>query len=826
MHDLSVTILALGGLLALASVLLPVAQRFHYPFTVLLALVGILLGLGLEFIEGIQVSQPVRELADALSGFRITAEMVLFVFLPTLIFESALSLDVRHLMRNLGPILMLAVVGLLVSTLIVGVALEAWSGQPLLLCLLLGAIVSATDPVAVVALFRDLGAPERLTLLVEGESLFNDATAIVLFTLLLGMLTGGTDATVASGIVTFAQVFLGGVVAGWLIARGACALLGKLPEMPVAETTLTVCLAYIVFIVAEHHLHVSGVMAVVTAGLVIGSTGRRVVSHEGWEDLSKLWEWLGFWANSLIFLLVGMRAPSLLEGVDTQLTIAIAILIAAAIAARALILFGLFPLFGRVVPTARMSASFRTVMFWGGLRGAVSLALALLVLETPQLDADSKGFVTVLVTALVLFTLFVNAPTVRPLLSLFGLDRLPRDDIAVRDRMLTRALRQVRDQVEGLAEACDMEDEGVRQPVLQEIDSRIRDADEEIGREALPEDVAVRIGLRALLDLERHGYESYFDDGVISSGTYRVLGAHVGVYQDALRDGGMERLEEVCAASLDYGRVFRLALGLHRRTGWDRPLARTIARRSELLLAQRTVLRELGGAGMETVATISGEAALGQVSEFLRGRLERTEEALNALRVQYPDFTRELQRIHLMRMGLHHEEERYRRLYQDGVFGDRVLSSLNQALESRMQEASAMPVLDLGLEPRLLLSRVPLFEHLPEANLHTLAGILHSMLVLPGEKVVTEGEIGDAMYFISSGALKVEVDPPVTLGTGDFFGEIALLEAQPRNADVTALGFCEVLVLDRDDFRSVMAGDETLSEEIRRVARDRLGRRD
>ena len=158
-----------------------------------------------------------------------------FVFLPALVFESALAIDVRRLLDDIAPILMLAVLGLLISTGTVGFTMQAVTGQTLLVCLLLGAIVSATDPVAVVAIFKDLGAPKRLAILVEGESLFNDATAIVAFVILSSMVLGVSEPTVLSGTGEFLKVFFGEFAVGYVIARIGCFLLPILGESTAAK---------------------------------------------------------------------------------------------------------------------------------------------------------------------------------------------------------------------------------------------------------------------------------------------------------------------------------------------------------------------------------------------------------------------------------------------------------------------------------------------------------------------------------------------------------------------------------------------------------------
>ena len=265
------------GLLLIAAATLAFTKRINLPFSVALVLVGI----GLSYIaeSGPLFLRPIAE-------YHISPEVILYVFLPTLIFESAFNLDARHLRQNLLPILTLAVPGLLLSTAIIGTFVWTVTSAilsspiPLPAALLLGAILSATDPVAVIALFKQLGAPKRLTILVEGESLFNDATSIVLSKILLGVALAGyfTAETVFGGVLEFLGVFLGGIFIGWLAAIAVGLILGRVESDPFIETSLTTVLAYFSFLISEEVFHVSGVMATVAAGVTMGGWGRAKIS--------------------------------------------------------------------------------------------------------------------------------------------------------------------------------------------------------------------------------------------------------------------------------------------------------------------------------------------------------------------------------------------------------------------------------------------------------------------------------------------------------------------------------------------------------------------
>ena len=353
-------------LLLIATVTRAMTRRLKLPFSVVLVLVGI----GLAAL-----STAYPRVFAVLHDLEISSALIFYVFLPTLTFEAAFNLDARQLRENLGSILVLAGPGLLLSTLIIGLIVGMTTPIPLTAALLLGAILSATDPVAVVALFGRLGAPQRLRVLVEGESLFNDATSIVLARLLLGVVLAGTVSgrVIVQGAVDFVVVFVGGLGVGWLLGLLTGYALGKVEDRFI-EITLTTVLAYVSYLVAEEVLHVSGVMATIAAGLTIGGWGRMKISFTVRHYLESFWEYVAFIANALIFLLVGLRVEpfSLWATLGLLFWVVVALL-----ASRAAVVYGLMPLVERLPRAEPMTRAYRAVIFWGGLRGAIALAIVL-----------------------------------------------------------------------------------------------------------------------------------------------------------------------------------------------------------------------------------------------------------------------------------------------------------------------------------------------------------------------------------------------------------------------------------------------------------------
>jgi CPA1 family monovalent cation:H+ antiporter len=821
---LFLVVLGLFVLLLIASLLQPVARRLNFPFTVLLAAAGVVLGVIVMVIPDKSSAGIAGDFLHAIENLDITSEAVFFLFLPALIFESAMSINVRHLMKDIKPILMLAVIGLLISTFAVGFAVEAVSGIGFVACLLLGAIVSATDPVAVVAIFKDLGAPKRLTILVEGESLFNDATAIVMFIILAAVMVAGAEASAGNAAIDFIKVFFGGIAVGLVASRTMAWIIGAIRNVPLVEITLTVVLAYLSFLIAEHYLHVSGVMAVVTAGLVMGSYGRTKISPATWHALHETWEQLGFWANSLIFFLVGILVPNVLKEFTGEQAIWLVVLIAAAFVARFVVLYAVLPAMVRAKLSQNVSNAFKAIMFWGGLRGAVSLALALVVFETPGVDQEIKNTIVVLVTCFVLFTLFINATTIRFVMSMFGLDKLSPADIAVRDRVMALSLGRIRDEIHQVAAAQQVAPK-LAGEIAEDYTKRLAALEHRTAATAeLSEDDRVKIGLGTLVNREREIYLKRFSDGVASDDITRALLANADTLEDGMKAEGVPGYEEAVSQKLGFGLGFRVAMDLQRRIGYTGALQSQLAERFEVLIATQTALRQLRDVTGKSMESLLGADAAGRLAEILGRRAEQTDRALDALKLQYPEYFEAVQRCHIGRVAVRLEDLDYRRMLSEQLISPDVYNHLTQELDNRAEEFETMPELDLGLDPEAMVAKVPFFAELDPARIRQIAALLRPRLVLPDEKVIAKGETGDAMYFVSTGALEVAVgEQPIRLGSGDFFGEMALVHDAPRNADVTALGYCQILRLSAREFRHLTESQPDLKETIERVAAERLG---
>ena len=341
--------------------------------------------------------------------------------------------------------------------------------------------------------------------------------------------------------------------------------------------------------------------------------------------------------------------------------------------------------------------------------------------------------------------------------------------------------------------------------------------------QGIADDDWARIGLATLGHQERKACMELFADGFISSDVTRKLLGQVDDILDGLKAGGIEGYRAAVDKRLGFGPGFRLALQLQRRLEWTGPLAHELADRFEVLLATRTILREVLGKGLSTVVSMVGEDTGEHLRALLGERLTATERALNALRLQYPDYARILQQRHLGLAALRLEHADYDAMLGAEVISKEVFADLERELEARAREFETRPTLDLGLEPENLVRKVPFLAVLPDDRIAAIAKLLKPRLAIPGERIVGKGGAGDAMYFVSTGAVEVALEPePRQLGSGDFFGEIALLRDVPRTADVTAQGFCDLLTLSVRDFRGLLDANPEMRETIERVARERL----
>jgi NhaP-type Na+/H+ or K+/H+ antiporter len=409
--------------LLLGALIKSVSKTLSSPYCVILLLAGLSLGL---YGRTEHIQENLSGLNSALTTLaQVNPHLILLLFLPTLIFESAFSMDPHLFKRLIKQIMVLAVPGLILSTALTAVFTFyffpwQWSWT---VCFLFGALISATDPVAVVSLLKEISSRKRLETLIEGESLLNDGTAIVFFSLFYGLLTSGGEANL--DIVAISGSFISVVLLGLLtgLAVGAVFLfwIGRLFNQAIIEITLTISAAYIAYFIAENVLHVSGVVAVVSLGVLVASVGRTRISPGVSVFLHHFWQMMAHIANTLIFILVGIIIASRIRLDNWEWWVTLAGLYIGIQIIRAVTVFTFMP----ILKQAGISKDKAIIVIWGGLRGAVSLALALIIAQDNFLPKELGDQILFLTAGIVVLTIPINASSMSLLLRYFGLDTLP-----------------------------------------------------------------------------------------------------------------------------------------------------------------------------------------------------------------------------------------------------------------------------------------------------------------------------------------------------------------------------------------------------------------
>jgi CPA1 family monovalent cation:H+ antiporter len=553
-----------------------VVKKVKIPYTVAL----VLLGLALTFVQaplapvqnipgrvilpdevapdevGEVVTEEEPSAAEPVTDIRglISGQLILALLVPPLIFEGALHIRWRRFRKNLLSILLMALPGVLLATVIVaGVILSlgnvldsffpnaaSWLAIPIPAAIAFGALISATDPVAVIAFFRTLGVSKRLAVLVEGESLLNDGTSIVIFNLALAL--GG--ASVAHGaesagfdwvgaVVEFGRVAIGGLLVG--IAVGAFAVfLFRILEDRLVETMITLPVAFGSFILAEHY-HLSGILAVVAAGILVGNAMQNYTSPSTKTALFNFWEMFAFVMTSLIFLIIGWQID-IREFIVPQNLVLVGAAVLAILISRAIVVYGMSAISSQF--SEKIPVGYRHVMYWGGLRGAISLALALSL--APNTFGAGVGRQLQLMTfGVVLFTLLAQGLTIEKLIGWLKLAEKSEAE-GQREYEMGRfyAARAARKELDRLHDAGILTDT-LWQSMRYAQDKTLAQHDSQL-RDLLHQNPGMGMAItwdtrRAMLSVERAAVARALREELISEHTYEHLLEEIQARQEAVR---------------------------------------------------------------------------------------------------------------------------------------------------------------------------------------------------------------------------------------------------------------------------------------------------
>ncbi|MFZ5376815.1 MAG: cation:proton antiporter [Patescibacteria group bacterium] len=397
MHVIDV-VLAVSIILVCFAVLQYISIKKNLPYTAVLLVFGLV---GKELLHLIHL--PVH--------LELGSDLTYHILLPILLFGSALHLNFHQFRLQFKTISFLATFGLLTAVFLIGTLLSLILGWDITTSLMFGALISATDPIAVLSLFQTLGGPKRLALIADGESMFNDATAVVLFRILAAVVVGGeqiTQHTVIHSLQEFSYVFIGSILAGAIYGYIVSWILAKIENNLLVETTLTLGAGLFAFTAAEHYLHLSGVISVVVAGLFVGNLGKARISPQVAHFVHEMWDYLGFLAVSLVFFFATfhLELSFLISHFPDWLWVVGAVLISRAISIYGSVWITNHWAFFNDEPN--IPSKWQHILNWGGLRGVIPLVL---VFSLPDSYIYKEAMFNYTFATL-LFTLFINGSTI------------------------------------------------------------------------------------------------------------------------------------------------------------------------------------------------------------------------------------------------------------------------------------------------------------------------------------------------------------------------------------------------------------------------------
>ncbi len=765
----------LADILLITTVLLTLAMavagwgsRSPLPFSVLLVLLGVL----------VDLFSPYFTFAEQISQFHITPDVVFYLFLPALIFEAALSLDARALLNNIAPVLVLAIPGMLVSAFLVAAGLRLSLETDFTAALLFGALISATDPVAVIALFKELGAPRRLTVLVEGESLLNDATAIVLFHILLAVIVTNDFSLFSSGdaALEFIRVFCGGIVTGSVLGMLTGELMVKLrSDNSGIPVVLSLAAAYAGFIIAEHHFRVSGIMSVLATAISMNIFGmNRLPQHEA-STVHNTWGFIVLICNSLLFILIGLSVD-----LFTLFGYWMPILAAggAVYLARAVSVYVFIPLTTRCFSLPAISLGDRLIMWWGGLKGGLAIAI---VMSIPD-SLPERQLLIELTLGVVLVSLLLSGSTVRPLIRRLQIDALTEEERTE----LEQNMDDVKTSVNAVLHSfynLHLMDKEVQNSLKQRLAETLGNDPAGLSQQQLLNHIHL-----LALGAEADELEYLYEIGLVNNYVYLT-------FKDIIRRDrelnftDLENATQDVSMQNSFLRLENLLIDFLVKVNW---LHGILVRYQNMRFANQ-IRHDLAGVLMAHNALKAiknceqqypiDEKKLEVIKTVYKLRLFRRQSKLKSFSDAYPEYFQQYQYIVFLQAALRHSMQLLAKESAAGKINQKVYLRILKRLQTTQRQ---LPILktSLSLYKRYTwLDLVPLFSGLPKALLNQLAKDCHYVNLLPGDTVFHENHRGHSLYILVNGKMNVfrkngqGVDVHLAeLREGSFIGVHALLK--------------------------------------------------
>ncbi|MEA3288658.1 MAG: cation:proton antiporter [Campylobacterota bacterium] len=801
------------GSLILGSITMMFTKGTKVPYTVALLLIGLALG-GIERTGFFEHNMSIISHALILVS-DIDPHLILFIFLPTLIFESAYALEVHLFRRIFSQIALLAIPGLIISTIATAALVKVffpwnWEWE---LALLFGALISATDPVAVVALLKEVSSRKRLETLIEGESLLNDGTAIVLFTLFLTMYlsTSSSDFSLVSVVGEFSFVVLFGLVIGVILGYAAIQLISKVFNNPLVEITLSVGVAYLVFFVAEHTFHVSGVVALVSLALMFATVGRTKVSPEVAGFLHHFWEMMAHFANTFIFLIVGILIATRVKLDIGEYWIALIILYIGITIIRGGSVAILTPILNRI--GIGFTKEKGIVLVWGGLRGAVSLALALTIAQNDSIPKEIGDQILFLTAGIVVLTILINGLTMEKLLAFLNLDTLPpAKEVTVQKakanvyQNLSEYLPKIKqneflqnvnwediDEIKELDTISDIN-----------IDKQLKD----VSTEDL--DIAYR---RRLLESERKFYWSEFSKGNLSAEATNNLAAaieealdeyptitprphieklwHIPSYLHTTKD-----LPIISSLMLQFS-FSRLALGYEVARGF--------------MNAQDEVLNHIDSLG-------ASKEKVEAVKKDILKNIQLTYNYMENLNTIFPEIVCSIQTRTANRLLLNKERSVIEQLLKNGVLDKPEASRMIEDVENRMFALTKYPIAIKPPELNSLVFQSSLINKLKKETVEKLSNVAQHQIYDKNDIIATYADNKSSLMIVARGSVEI-IDQQTNqvhniVGQGAVLGISSIIKGFVENT-LKASTPVEILMISKKDIDKISKEDVQLMKLLR-----------
>jgi CPA1 family monovalent cation:H+ antiporter len=772
------------GLILLAASAHPISGKLKLPFVVVLAFFATLVSVFVKFSPA--YSSSMLSFYSYFEANPISSDVLFYALLPILLFQGAVGMDVRHLFKDGVAILLLAIGAVLISIGVIGVLLYLVTGISIFVCLLLGSIVATTDPSAVITVFRSLGAPARLTRLVEGESLLNDATAIATFTVVLAALGTDTPPSFQSIFVSLVSGFGLGAFLGGVLGVAIASSLSVFKDFKEVQITIAICMPFIIFLGVEQIPTASGVVAVVMSGLALGTIGRSRFTKENFSFLKRLLDQLSDWATGLIILLSALIIPFAINVINWIDIAFVFIVIAGSFLARFIVLWGVAPLLSSVGMMTPIEGRMKVALLLGSLRGAMTIALALTVVES-DISKELSRFVVITATGYTLFTLLVQGTTLRFVLSVLGLDKLPAAEQAFRDQTLKEALFQTKQSTLRFGKRIGVnidENKGF----LFKHETRLETYANNSAYETLSEKEKLRLGLVALVSQERSLLQSQQTSTSLKPGLSDTYFYTLDVMRDGSRDRGRLGYLEAGRSLLKTPKVLRLYIWIHNTLGIEGPLSHYLASRYHLLMVMRIMVLQTFWHAKTRLSPLFGVRISEILVDILEKRLEEITSHLEDIRLQYPAFARNLDEAVLASYALSEERREIDNLESEGLIEEDVAKSLRKEGDLLAKYLAHPGRVDIKRPRPALLRTLAPFKGFSDSQLARLSKKMRSFHASEKDIIYRPGDKIKYIYFISTGAVLIErKDLKLKLGPGTSFGQVRLLNPALEAATVTVI---------------------------------------